>query len=130
MLRVNHIKETCLYVQNLEASKQFYHDKLGFPLIGLVEHRHVFFRVGSTVLLCFIAESTKNDERLPPHFGYGKLHFAFEVPTDQYKVWKNKITSLKIPIEQEVTWQPNRKSFYFRDPDNHCVEIVMPGIWE
>jgi len=130
MLPINQIKETCLYVKDLTASKVFYHDLLGFPIIGSVANRHVFFRAGSSILLCFNATTTKNDTKLPPHFGEGQLHFAFEVPNDAYEDWKKHITQNNILIEKEVIWRKNLKSFYFRDPDKHCVEIVMVGIWD
>ncbi len=129
ILPINHIKETCLYVKDLEATRHFYHEVMGLSLIGFVENRHVFFKAGSSVLLCFNAETTKNDERLPPHFGEGNLHFAFEVPNDAYESWKEHLMTQNVAIEQEVTWRDNLKSFYFRDPDHHCVEIVMVGIW-
>jgi len=35
-----------------------------------------------------------------------------------------------IEIEQEVDWNIGMLSFYFRDPDNHLVEIVQAGFWE
>ena len=49
------IKETCLYVSDLAKTKDFYFGLLKFEVIGEVPGRHVFFRVGSSVLLCFIA---------------------------------------------------------------------------
>jgi catechol 2,3-dioxygenase-like lactoylglutathione lyase family enzyme len=128
--RFTRIKETCLYVKDLEATRVFYHEKLGLEVIGSVKDRHVFFRAGESVLLCFIAESTKEEGTLPPHYGSGHLHFAFETSAEYYPVWKEKIEKQGIKIEQEVTWKGNRKSFYFRDPDGHLAEIVMEGIWD
>lgn len=127
---VTKIKEACLYVGNLNRTKGFYQNKLGLEVIGFVEDRHIFFRAGESVLLCFISDTTKNDTKLPPHYGSGNLHFAFETTIKQYELWKEKIRSGGIVIEQEVEWGRGLKSFYFRDPDNHLVEIVMPGIWE
>jgi len=131
-LRFTHIKETCLYVNDLEKTKEFYYGKLGLEVIGFVKDRHVFFRAGGSVLLCFISESTRNvsGSSLPPHHGNGNLHFAFETTNEQYVLWKEKIKSEGIAIEQEAEWGKGLKSFYFRDPDNHLVEIVMEGIWE
>ncbi|MEZ4885463.1 MAG: VOC family protein [Chitinophagales bacterium] len=130
LLTISSIKETCLYVANLEQTKVFYHEKLGLPLISFVPDRHVFFRAGSSVLLCFNPDDARQKTALPPHYGSGNLHFAFEVVAEQYEAWKEKIAGLGIVIEQEVVWRQGVKSFYFRDPDNHAVEIAMPGIWE
>jgi catechol 2,3-dioxygenase-like lactoylglutathione lyase family enzyme len=123
------IKETALYVKDLERTKHFYHDLLGFPLIGYVKDRHVFFRVGSCVLLCFNAETTKNDVLLPPHFAEGHQHIAFEVAKEEYDDWKKKILELGIAIIHEHQWSNDFKSFYFNDLDSHVLEIVPTGMW-
>ena len=128
-LRINQIKETCLYVADLARTEQFYAETLNLPLIGKSPGRHVFFRAGASVLLCFNSAITANDEHLPPHDGVGRLHFAWEVPSEQYDAWKKFITEKEIVIEKEVLWRKSIKSFYFRDPDKHLLEIVTPGLW-
>ncbi|MDZ7693786.1 MAG: VOC family protein [Balneolaceae bacterium] len=84
-MQFSQIKETCLYVQDLDKTEAFYKNKLQLDVIGKEEGRHVFFRVGSSVLLCFIADATKKEDVLPAHYGQGSLHIAFEVPKEQYK---------------------------------------------
>ncbi len=129
-MQISKIKETCLYISDLDQSKLFYHQKLGFPLISMVAGRHIFFRAGASVLLCFIAEKTRVDKNLPPHYGQGHLHLAFEVSPAEYQSWKQKVIDAAIPIEHEQEWKNGLKSFYFRDPDGHLLEIVPEGIWE
>ncbi|GAB3829323.1 VOC family protein [Pontibacter rugosus] len=129
-MEIKKIKETCLYVSDLEQSKAFYHGKLGFKVIGEVKDRHVFFRAGASVLLCFIAEAAKKGGHLPPHFGAGELHLAFEVEQEQYTLWKQQVEGQGIEIEQEYDWGGGFLSFYFRDPDRHLLEVVMEGMWE
>jgi catechol 2,3-dioxygenase-like lactoylglutathione lyase family enzyme len=124
------VKETCLYVTDLEATRQFYHNVMGLPVLGYSEGRHIFFRIGRDVLLCFISSATTIDSSLPAHDGSGQLHVAFECPEKVYDLWKTYLTEQGIPIEHEVNWGNDRYSFYFRDPDNHCLEIIMPGVWE
>jgi catechol 2,3-dioxygenase-like lactoylglutathione lyase family enzyme len=128
-MKINKIKETCLYVKDLEVSRKFYQDKLGLELIGKVENRHIFFRAGSSVLLCFIAEVTKH-ETLLPHFASGHMHLAFEVSREEYNDWKDKIINEHIEILHEQEWKDHLKSFYFNDPDNHVLEIVQEGMWD
>lgn len=129
-MTIKKIKETCLYVSDLQQTFEFYHQKLNFPFISKVEGRHVFFRAGASVLLCFIAQKTKVDNNLPPHYGSGNLHLAFEVSPEEYQDWKKKVMDLNIPIEHEQEWKNGLFSFYFRDPDGHLLEIVPEGIWE
>ncbi len=124
------IKETCLYISNLDISESFYNGKLGLPVISKVNHRHIFFRAGSSVLLCFLPEVTKNEQQLPPHFAYGKQHIAFETSPDEYTGWKKLISEKGIAITHEQEWKDGLQSFYFEDPDGHVLEIVPKGIWE
>lgn len=124
------IKETCLYVSKLGETRRFYHDQLGMPVISQVEGRHIFFRVGSSVLLCFIAEVTKNEKVLPPHFASGKQHIAFEVEQRDYLSVKQQCLDRGIEITCEQKWPADFESFYFEDPDGHVLEIVPAGMWE
>lgn len=129
-MQINQIKETSLYVEDLERTEQFYSGKLNLEVIGKSEGRHIFFRAGSSVLLCFIAEATRRDENLPAHFGEGNLHIAFEVPKEQYEEVKAEVQSSGIQIEHEQEWGKEFRSFYFRDPDGHSLEIVAEGMWD
>lgn len=128
-LSFTHIKETCLYVSDLDRTYAFYHNILGLPLISKQDGRHVFFRAGASVLLCFLPDVTKGDTRLPPHYGSGKLHLAFECSSEDYEAWKAKLVDAGILIIHEAKWGIDYRSFYFHDPDGHVLEVVMPGMW-
>lgn len=129
-MNIARIKETCLYVSDLEATKQFYAYQLGLPLISLVPGRHVFFKAGQSVLLCFIAQATEAESLLPPHGASGSIHFAFEVPRAGYDAARKEIKDKGITILHDQVWKDNLRSFYFHDPDNHLVEIIEEGLWE
>ena len=129
-MNITQIKETSLYVQDLERTELFYHQKLGLKLISLQEGRHIFFKAGSSVLLCFLANVTKNDDKLPPHYGKGQIHLAFEVAREDYQAAKEKIQSKDITIEHEQHWYDDFYSFYFRDPDGHSLEVVQENMWD
>ncbi|PSR05972.1 MAG: glyoxalase [Bacteroidetes bacterium SW_10_40_5] len=128
-MQFSQIKETCLYVRDLDQSEAFYHGKLGMEVLTKVEGRHVFFQAGSSLLLCFIADATKNDPQLPAHYGYGKMHLAFEVSRGAYENTKQWIQKKGITIEHEQFWHEDFYSFYFRDPDGHSLEVVPEGMW-
>jgi catechol 2,3-dioxygenase-like lactoylglutathione lyase family enzyme len=130
LMEIKKIKETCLYVTDLERSRSFYENKLGLPVIGEVKGRHIFFRAGASVLLCFIPDMSKKGGTLPPHYGSGQLHLAFEVSREDYGSWKNKVEEAGISIEQEYDWGRGYLSFYFRDPDKNLLEVVMEGMWD
>jgi len=129
-MKIIQIKETCLYINDLAKAKAFYNDLLGLPLINEVPDRHIFFRAGTSVLLCFIPEVTKHEEKLPSHFAHGPQHLAFEVTQSEYEKWRQKILDAKIEITHEQEWKDGLMSFYFEDPFGNVLEIVPNGIWE
>lgn len=100
------------------------------PVISKVDRRHIFFRAGTSVLLCFLPEATKEEKNLPSHYAYGKQHIAFETGREEYTQWKKMIQEMGITITHEQNWKEGLKSFYFEDPDGHVLEIVPAGIWE
>ena len=129
-MNISRIKETCIYVSDLQRTKEFYTLKLGLPLISLVEGRHVFFAAGESVLLCFIADQTQKETVLPPHGAFGSIHFAFEVSGSDYDHSLQKLEDAGIEILHRHTWKNNLRSFYFHDPDKNLLEVIEEGLWE
>jgi len=128
-MHITQIKETCLYVSDLERTHAFYAELLGFPLLSIVVGRHVFFQAGSSVLLCFLPEATKADLVLPPHYAHGHQHLAFEVLPPEYEITKQDLIAKGINIIHEHEWPNGFHSCYFLDPDQHVLEIVQTGMW-
>lgn len=129
-MHFSQIKETCLYVSDIDQTEAFYAGKLGLPVISKHNHRHIFFRAGQSMLLCFLPEATKQETQLGPHFAYGKQHLAFETTAEEYQQWKQALKEKGIPVTHEQSWKNGLKSMYFSDPDGHVLEIVPKGIWE
>ncbi|WP_194974419.1 VOC family protein [Aquiflexum lacus] len=127
-MKYTQIKETCLYISDLDLAENFYGEILEMPIISKVEHRHIFFRCGTSVLLCFIPEVTKEEENLPPHYAVGKQHVAFEVGKKDYLKTKSLLLEKGITITHEQEWRNNQTSFYFEDPFGNVLEIVPVGI--
>ena len=129
-MNIKQIKETCIYMQDLDQAHNFYHGLLGLPIISRVEGKHIFFRAGISVLLCFNPEDSRNKKSPPPHFAKGKYHFAFEVAEADYLVEKQKLISNGVKITDEVEWRNGLKSCYFEDPAGNVLEIVPAGVWD
>jgi len=129
-MKISSIKETCIYVTDLQRTKSFYGDLLELPLISMVAERHVFFRAGESVLLCFIAAKTEQEKTLPPHGATGSIHFAFEVAKIDYDHSLQFVKSKGVTIANEHLWPNGIRSFYFYDPDGNLVEIIEHGLWE
>ena len=126
--RITGILETVLYVSDIDRAEQFYRDVMALRPIGKEPGRHVFFRVGSGVLLLFRAERTRRSASLPPHGAAGEIHICFTIAPDEYETWKARIRESRIVIEKETQW-PVGRSFYFRDPDGNLLELANADIW-
>jgi catechol-2,3-dioxygenase len=125
------IKETCIYVHDLEAVKTFYHEVLLLDVIHYESGKHLFLRVGDSVLLFFNPADSRMKDSPPGHFAEGKQHFAFEVPAAEYASSKAEILAKRIVISDTVTWKNGTESFYFEDPAGNVVEIVPDkGMWD
>lgn len=125
------IKETCLYVRDLERAKQFYQEVLELPLISYVPNKHIFFRAGNSVLLCFNPDDSKTRSSPPAHYGGGKQHFAFEVGEHEYESAKKWIQAKGISITDTVVWKTGVESFYFEDYEGNVLEILPDrGVWD
>lgn len=129
IMKFRQIKETCIYSTDLERAKAFYHGTLGLEIIGHVEGKHIFFRAGTSVLLCFNPDDSSRKTSPPPHYAKGRYHFAFEVEPEEYEQHKADIISKGIPIVDTVVWNSGRESFYFEDGLGNILEIVPVGIW-
>ncbi|GJM27946.1 MAG: hypothetical protein DHS20C17_05810 [Cyclobacteriaceae bacterium] len=129
-MEIRQIKETCIYVEDLVQTEWFYTTVLELPVIGKKDGGHVFFRSGTSVLLCFNPDDSGKKSDVPPHWARGPIHLAFEVSVDEYQPWKQKVIAAGVEIIHEHSWGQDFFSFYFHDPDGHVLEIVPEGMWD
>jgi len=128
------LKETALYVENLDRAKRFYQDVLGLKTLVEEERFCAFDVVGKHVLLLFVRGSSNAPTELPggtipPHDGSGSLHAAFSIDSAELPAWESHLSAHGIEILGRVTWPRGGKSVYFRDPDGHLLEFLTPGVW-
>jgi catechol 2,3-dioxygenase-like lactoylglutathione lyase family enzyme len=128
------VLETCLYAQDLERAGRFYEELFGFPRIE-GDDRFRDYRVADhQVLLLFQRGATIQPVRIPggiipPHDGSGHLHLAFSIPSAELDAWEKRLAAQGVSIESKVHWPSGGRSIYFRDLDNHLLELVTPGCW-
>jgi catechol 2,3-dioxygenase-like lactoylglutathione lyase family enzyme len=134
MPEVTRVVETCLYVDDLERSIHFYEEVFEFKrLIG--DHRFCALSVADrSVLLLFLKGATREamptpGGMIPPHDGDGNQHLAFAIPASSEAAWQGRLRDRGIPIESTVDWPRGGRSLYFRDPDQHLLELITPGCW-
>ncbi|ANF56858.1 VOC family protein [Halotalea alkalilenta] len=131
---VQRVVETALYVDDLARAVDFYRRVLGLaPMFH--DRRLAAFPVGSSVLLLFLRGSATTavelpGGRIPPHDGAGPLHIALAIEPTSVDAWEHWLANLEVEIEGRTDWPSGSLSLYFRDPDQHLVELVTPGLWK
>ena len=131
---VSAILESALYVDDVARSAEFYKRLFGLRELVRDERICVLAVAEKQVLLIFKKGGTLDAVEtpggvIPPHDGDGQLHMAFEMPENEVDVWRRKLEEAGVEIESEVDWQTGGKSLYFRDPDNHCLELATRKTW-
>ena len=134
MPRTTGVLETCLYVEDLARAAQFYERLFGFRRLQSDERLCAFDVAGHDVLILFLRGATREPVSLsggliPPHDGSGHLHFAFAIPSGELPAWERRLGEVGVAVESRVKWPLGGESIYFRDPDDHLVELATPGIW-
>ena len=129
-MNITSIKETCIYIADVETSRHFYEGKLGLEVIAATPGKHLFLRAGNSVLLCFVAAYTRQQMELPAHGATGSVHFAFQVQKADYGAALQQVRDAGIKILYEQQWPNGLLSFYFHDPDGNLLEVVQEGLWD
>jgi catechol 2,3-dioxygenase-like lactoylglutathione lyase family enzyme len=130
------ILETGLYVADVSKAAAFYRRVFGFPTL-LESERLIALDVASrNVLLLFKGGGATAGPYetpggvIPGHDGSGRSHFAFAIAAADVDAWKQHLSETGVPLESTVTWPGGTISLYFRDPDQHLVELITPGFWK
>ncbi len=126
--------EAALYTDDLAAARHFYGRVLGLEEVARVDGRHVFYRVGDTVLLIFDPAATAAGSAnpalpVPGHGATGPGHFCFAANALEIAQWHDWLIAAAIPIEADFHWPGGARSIYFRDPAGNSLEIAEPRLW-
>ena len=110
------IRRLELYTAQLDRQKQFYHVRLGLPL--LAEDASSFNLAIGSSQLNFIQKN-----HVTPY------HFAFNIPSNQHQdalAWLKQRVDIQGDNSQEIIDYPNwnAKAIYFYDEDRNIVELI------
>ncbi|MBC8366769.1 VOC family protein [bacterium] len=123
------ILETCLYADDLSAAEDFFSRVLGLELFARDEGRHVFFKLGDSMLLIFNPADSIEQTHLPAHGQQGDGHLALAAEESELENWKTRLEKANVIIELDYQWPQGGRSLYFRDPAGNSVEITTARIW-
>lgn len=132
--KLNALLETALYVADLERSVAFYKKIFEFETLSSSERLCALNVSNRQVLLLFLkgastVATVTSGGIIPPTDGDGQLHLAFAIAADELEKWENWLAENDVQVESEVKWERGGTSIYFRDPDQHLLELVTPGLW-
>lgn len=137
---VSGIVEAALYVEDLDRSIKFYQDLFDFQKEIYGDLICVLRVPGRQALILFpkrIASEVSGpatpagavEGAIPPHGGNGRLHVAFAIAASELEWWERRLSDRNIAVAGRVRWKRGGISLFFRDPDEHLVELITPGLW-
>jgi len=134
MPNVTGILETALYVDDVPRAIQFYKTIFNFETLFSDDRACAMSVAGKQVLLLFKKGASMKPHQawggiIPAHGGAGQLHLAFSINAAEFEHWENWLKQNGVAIESKVNWKEGGQSLYFRDPDQHVIELATPGTW-
>ena len=134
MARIRRILETALYCDRLDVATTFFQRLLGTEPMVATERLSAFDAGAASVLLLFQRGQSLHPLAvaggvLTGHDGTGPTHMAFAIDREDLAAWEARLAELGIQVESRIQWDRGGVSLYFRDPDNHSIELATPGVW-
>ena len=122
--RVKRVGHLVLRVKDVERSRRFFEDVLGFPVVAQNERGMVFFSTDvddNHHMLALMPAQEGAAMPTPDHVGMQHVSFelgSFAELQDAYRVFKENGVAIDHTIFHGVT-----KSVYFYDPDGNRLEV-------
>lgn len=121
-------------MDELQRSIAFYTGLLGCEVLVRDERFCALAITERQVLLLFLRGGTPGPVpveggNIPPHDAQGRQHFGFSIAAADLQEWEHHLARLAIAVESRIRWPRGGTSLYFRDPDQHLVELITPGLW-
>lgn len=134
MPKLDGILETALYTDDMDRARAFYEGVLELRPIFQDQRLTAYGIAPGSVLLLFRRGSAREavtmpGGSIPGHDGAGPLHVAFAIGRDELAQWERHLAGRGIAIEGATNWSRGGRSIYFRDPDDHLLELATPGLW-
>lgn len=118
--KVSGISELVLEVDDLEAARRFYRDRLGFEetLYGEGAEGRYWYLIGETARLGIWTEQVG----LAGGRGGSHVHFAFHVAEEEVDRLLKSLGDEGVEVEGPIQLGPGR-AIYVTDPDGNVVEF-------
>jgi catechol 2,3-dioxygenase len=132
-MEVKELGHIVLYVRDVEVSRLFYGDVLGWKEIAGVEHRMAMFSSGRTHHELLLIEVGPDATPIPPSPRVGMYHFGLKVGTTDEEL-REALQAL-VDAGANVVGSADHgvtHSLYITDPDGNEIELyidVQPEAW-
>jgi catechol 2,3-dioxygenase len=132
-MEVKELGHIVLYVRDVEVSRRFYRDLLGWKEIGGSEHQMAMYSSGRTHHELLLIEVGPNAAPIPSGRRVGMYHFGLKVGTTDEELQEALETLQEAganvvgSADHTVT-----HSLYITDPDGNEIELyidVQPELW-
>ncbi len=132
-MEVNELGHIVLYVRDVEASRRFYGEVLGWKEVSAVEHRMAMFSSGRTHHELLLIEVGADAIPIPEGRRVGMYHFGLKIGTTDQEL-KDALREL-VDAGADVRGTADHgvtHSLYIADPDGNEIELyidVQPELW-
>jgi catechol-2,3-dioxygenase len=132
-MEVKELGHVVLYVRDLEVSRRFYRDVLGWKEIAGIEHQMAMYSSGRTHHELLLIEVGPNAASIPAGRRVGMYHFGLKVGTTDEEL-REALETLQEAGANVVGSADHAvtHSLYITDPDGNEIELyidVQPEIW-
>lgn len=110
------LKETSLYVTDLEGAERFYEDVIGLRVARRVEAQQSAFHYGDTTLILFQAAAAGVESTEPGQVTFG-------ISRGEVAPWRHRLQEQGVPIVEEATWPNGMQSIIFCDPAGNKIHL-------
>jgi catechol 2,3-dioxygenase len=133
IMEVKELGHIVLYVRDLEVSRRFYRDVLGWHEIAGVEHQMAMYSSGRTHHELLLIEVGPNAAPIPAGRRVGMYHFGLKIGSSDQELREAMDTLMDAganvvgSADHGVT-----HSLYITDPDGNEIELyidVQPETW-
>ena len=132
-MEVKELGHIVLYVRDLERSRQFYRDVLGWREVATLGGQGAMFSSGRTHHELLLLEVGPDAAPIPPGRRVGMYHFGLKVGETDEELRQALDRLLEAGVKVAGSADHNvTHSLYIEDPDGNEIELyidVQPEVW-
>ena len=122
-MRTEILKETTLFVTDLEAAESFYTNIAGLEVAERVENHHSLLNFDDGSLMLFQTPTTFLEDEGTPSEPKNVGQISFGINPADISSWRKRLQKFNVSIEEEIAWPNGAPSIIFHDPTGNRIEL-------